>query len=107
MADYTVLLEKMLLKKAKGYTVKEKTEEYSLIDGVPELTKRKVSTKHIASDVSAVKALLQLSQLTDNAQNIYEMTDEQLKIEKLRLLNLLKVCDGVCQKENMEENDDN
>ena len=35
------LMEKILTKKAKGYTVKEKTDEYVVVDGVLSLTNAK------------------------------------------------------------------
>ena len=42
MNDYQQLLRQVLLKRAKGYTTKEKTEEYVVVDGEMTLTKRKV-----------------------------------------------------------------
>ena len=98
----TKLLEKILVKKAKGYTVKEKVDEYTVVDGSLTLVKRKISTKHVAPDVSAVKALLQMGDVQDNVQNL---TDEQLQLEKLRLLNLLKLCEDVNDKSKEDSND--
>lgn len=83
------LLTKILLKKAKGYVYHEKTEEYNVVDGEVLLTKRKVVTKRVPPDVSALKALLQM----DEYPSVSEMTDEQLQVEKLRLIKLLAMCD--------------
>ena len=91
MTDYKQLLTKILLKKAKGYTFKEKTEEFNVVNDQTVLTKKKVVTKHVHPDVSAVKALLQLS---EEELDVSKMTDEQLAVEKLRLLELLNICDG-------------
>ena len=89
--DYKQLLIKILLKKAKGYSFTEKTEEFNVTDGETVLTKKKVVTKRVHPDVAAVKALLQLS---EEDLDVSKMTDEQLKVEKLRLLQLLNICDG-------------
>ena len=91
MTDYKQLLTKILLKKAKGYSYKEKTEEFNVVDGNPVLSKKKVVTKRVHPDVAAVKALLQLS---EGDLDVSKMTDEQLQVEKLRLLELLNICDG-------------
>lgn len=90
MTDYKQLLIKILLKKAKGYSFKEKTEEFNVVEGKAQLTKKKVVTKRVQPDVAAVKALLQLS---EEQLDISKMSDEQLKVEKLRLLQLLNICD--------------
>lgn len=85
MTDYKKLLNQVLLKKAKGYVTKEKTEEYAVVDGEMTLTKRKVVTKHVAPDATALKILLQMEELPD----VTQMTDEQLQVEKMRLIKLL------------------
>lgn len=79
------LLTKILLKKAKGYAFKEKTDEYVVVDGVKQLVKSKVVTKRAQPDVNALKALITLAEDTD----VTKMTDEQLQVEKLRLIKLL------------------
>ena len=84
--DTKQLLIKILLKKAKGYAYKEKTDEYNVVDGKKQLVKSKVVTKHVQPDVAAIKALITLS---DAGDDVTQMTDEQLQVEKLRLLNLL------------------
>lgn len=81
------LLTKILLKKAKGYTYHEKTDEYVVVDGVKQLVKSKVVTKRVQPDVNAIKALITLNEDID----VTKMTDEQLQVEKLRLIRLLNV----------------
>lgn len=54
-------LLKSVLKKAKGYVVKEYVEEYNVVDGDVVLTKKKVSTKDIPPDMAAIKLLLESS----------------------------------------------
>ena len=84
--DTKELLIKILLKKAKGYAYHEKTDEYNVVEGKKQLVKSKVVTKRVQPDVNAIKALITLSDATDD---VTQMTDEQLQVEKLRLLNLL------------------
>lgn len=84
-ADYKALLTSILLKKAKGYLYSEKTDEYNVVDGEKQLVKSKVVTKRMQPDVSAVKILLQM----DVGCDLSELSDEQLRAEKLRLIALL------------------
>ena len=84
--DTKQLLIKILLKKAKGYAYHEKTDEYNVVEGKKQLVKSKVVTKRVQPDVNAIKALITLSDASDD---VTQMTDEQLQVEKLRLLNLL------------------
>lgn len=93
-ADYKSLLTSILLKKAKGYLYREKTDEYNVVDGEKQLVKSKVVTKRMQPDVSAVKILLQM----DADVDLYALTDEQLRAEKLRLISLLN--DSEEQQEN-------
>ena len=86
MKDEKQLLIKILLKKAKGYAYHEKTDEYNVVEGKKQLVKSKVVTKRVQPDVNAIKALITL---TDASDDVTQMTDEQLQVEKLRLLNLL------------------
>lgn len=97
MNNYKELLTKILLRKAKGYSYKEKVDEYVVVDGIKQLTKTKVTTKKVQPDVMAVKALLELD---CDEQDVTSMTDEQLQVEKLRLIRLLKVCDDNAQQIN-------
>lgn len=86
MTDTKQLLIKILLKKAKGYAYHEKTDEYNVVEGKKQLVKSKVVTKRVQPDVNAIKALITL---TDTSDDVSQMTDEQLQVEKLRLLHLL------------------
>lgn len=101
--DYKKLMEEVLLRKAKGYSFEEKTEEFAVVDGEMTLVKRKVSTKYVQPDVGALKAL---AELTDDIGDLSEMTDEQLKAEKLRLLKLLKLCEDGKVSDGIEEADE-
>lgn len=101
--DYKKLMEEVLLRKAKGYSFEEKTEEFAVVDGEMTLVKRKVSTKYVQPDVGALKAL---AELTDDIGDLSELTDEQLKAEKLRLLKLLKLCEDGKASDGIEESDE-
>lgn len=82
-------MKKALMKKAFGYTFNEVTEEYSTNEnGDSVLTKKKVTKKFNPPDVTALKILLEQSQLFDD--EILKMSDEQLIAERDRLLKLLK-----------------
>jgi len=98
--NYKQLLTKILLKKAKGYTVHEKTEEFVAVNGQVQLSKRKITTKKVPPDVNAIKALLQLS---EEEMDVCKMTDEQLAVEKLRLLKLLDICDKTSPLDTTQE----
>lgn len=84
--DCKQLLVSVLLKKAKGYSYKEKTDEYNVVEGKKVLIKSRVVTKRALPDLSAIKVLLELD---DGTVNFADMTDEQLRAEKLRLISLL------------------
>ncbi|MBR2871757.1 MAG: hypothetical protein IKB98_10385 [Clostridia bacterium] len=74
-----------LAKKALGYDATEVVEEYVLSEqGEVQLTKRKVTTKSVPPDVSALKVLME-----GHEKDISEWTDEQLEKEKQRLLKML------------------
>lgn len=79
-------LQTALIKKALGYDATEVVEEYvGGEEGEIRLTKKKVTTKNVPPDISALKILL------DEGQNqVSQMSDEQLEQEKNRLLGLLK-----------------
>ena len=79
-------LKDVLIKKALGYDVQEIVEEYSSDgDGEVKLSKKKVTTKYIPPDMTALKILLD-----ENQKGVTQMTDEELYEEKVRLLYLLK-----------------
>ena len=81
-----------LLKVALGYQVAHQTEEYAEVDGKLKLTKRKKTKKDIPPDLKAVQLLL----ANDEEGSLGELSDEDLEMEKARLLTLL-------QKEGGEE----
>ncbi len=79
-------LENALIKKALGYDATEVVEEYSSDnDGVVKLLKKKITTKNVPPDMSALKFLLDEGQ-----KDLTQMTDQELFEEKVRLLNILK-----------------
>ena len=78
-------LEQALIKKALGYDATEVVEEYVGDGDEIKLSKKKVTTKNVPPDMSALKFLLDESQ-----KQVGEMTDQELFEEKVRLLCLLK-----------------
>lgn len=72
-----------LLKRAMGYTVEEIVEEYAGDEKGGELIKRKVTTKPVPPDVTALKTYIELSKQDDGYAS---MTDSELVAEKERLL---------------------
>ena len=77
-----------LKKRALGYDSTEVTEEYTEgEDGSVRLIKRKVVSKNVPPDVSAVKLLIDIKSVDDD---ITLLTDEELEKEKLRLIKMLK-----------------
>ncbi len=71
-----------LYKKAVGYETSEIVEEYN---DVGDIVKRKVSTKYIPPDVTALKIYVEESDRGD----LVRLDDEELIKEKERLLKLL------------------
>ncbi len=81
-------IEKALKKRALGYDSTEVTEEYlDDGDGGVKLIKRKVVKKNVPPDVSAVKLLIEIEGETSDLSNL---TDDELELEKQRLLKLLE-----------------
>ena len=78
-------LEQALIKKALGYDATEVVEEYVGDGEEIKLSKKKVTTKNVPPDMSALKLLLDETQ-----KEVSEMTDQELYEEKVRLLCLLK-----------------
>ena len=77
-------LARSLYKKAVGYTATEKTTEYSP-EG--EVIKKKVTSKHYPPDITALKAYLEFS---SEGESLEGLTDEELIMEKERLLKELE-----------------
>jgi len=76
-------LNKALIKKAIGYDSVEIIEEYVDDGGEIKLNKKKITKKNVPPDMTALKILL------DNEKIPKDMTDEELEIEKNRLLKIL------------------
>lgn len=82
-------LNNALFSKAVGCTTSEVVEEYALDDqdGSMHLVKKKVTTKKLPPDISAVKTLLEFY----GTQNKFEnLSDEELYSERNKLIELLK-----------------
>ncbi len=73
-----------LKKRALGYDSQEITEEYQSDEEGVKMVKRKVVTKHVPPDVSALKTLIDM-----DGGDISNMSDEELELEKRRLLSLI------------------
>lgn len=84
------VLEK-LYKKAIGYDIEEVVEEYSGDEGGGELVKRKITKKPIPPDVTALKTYIEI---TENKSEFESMTDDELVIEKMRLIGELEIDKG-------------
>ena len=83
-------LKKALLKRALGYKVNEVVDEFSFDEGgAPKLNKRKVTKKHFAPDITALKLLIEKF-YKDNDIDVSQMTDEELLNEREKILQLLK-----------------
>lgn len=83
-------IRKALLKKALGYDADEIVQEYSFDEeGNASLAKRKVTKKHFAPDIAAVKLLLEKYYKTYE-EKVLEMSDSELLKEKTKLEKLLK-----------------
>lgn len=70
-------------KRACGYEAREVVEEYAVVDGSLELVKRRVTLKDVPPDMTAAKMAI-------DGGGISELSDDQLKAEKARLLAELK-----------------
>lgn len=77
-------VKKALRKKAFGYDTEETVEEFAYKEGEEILSKKKVTRKNVPPDITAIKMLL------EENDDLSEMTDEELKKEKIRLLKLLE-----------------
>ena len=91
-------IEEELIRKAIGYDVQEITEEYSLEN---ELVKRKVTTKHMPPDMSALKTLIELK---SEEGDLSKMSDEELAQLKIKLLSQLEVLAKGDKNENNNSN---
>lgn len=91
MLDEEEKLKKALMKKALGYDTQEVVMEYALDEnGQARLTKKKVTKKHVSPDITAMRVLFEKFSGGDLAEQIRNMSDEELQAERARLLNILK-----------------
>ena len=91
--DFKSSVEKMLLKKAMGYKVKENVDEYASVGEEMKLVKRRITTKYVSPDLAAAKTLLELNGREEQNDLSY-MSDEQLLRERTRLLLALESASG-------------
>ena len=86
---YKNKIEKALLKKAFGYNYKEVIEEYVVDESGQKLSKRKVTTKNVPPDISAVKFLLE--EISQNSSVDYaNLSDDELKAEIKNAMTILE-----------------
>ena len=77
------LLRQALIKKATGYDTDEIITEYVFTDDEERIVKKKVTTKSIPPDITAIKMLL------STTEDYNDLSDEQLVAERDRLIGLL------------------
>ena len=85
---YNKKLNKALIKRALGYMSREVTEEFSSDNGKMKLIKKKITKKKVPPDITAVKVLLDI--YGDQELDVSNMTDEELLLERDKLLEKLK-----------------
>jgi hypothetical protein len=73
-------------KKAVGYKSTESVEEIAEREGEMTVVKQKVTKKEVPPDVSAIKLLLECGEYGD----LSDLSEEELRMEKKRLLRLLQ-----------------
>ena len=72
-------------KKAVGYKVTETVSEYTAEGGTLTMVKQKITEKEVAPDLAALKMLKD-----EFGAEYADMNEEQLLVEKKRLLDMLK-----------------
>jgi hypothetical protein len=87
---YKEKIEKSLIKKALGYQYKEVIEEYSIGEDGEKLSKKKVTTKDVPPDISAVKLLLESLNVAQSV-DFDELSEEELKQEIKNAMKLLEM----------------
>lgn len=80
-------IKEAIMKVALGYSLEEVTEEYGVEDGQLKLVKRKETKKDVPPDLKAVKLLM-------DDKDYSVLSDEELEVEKQKLLKLLKEEEG-------------
>ena len=81
-------IQKALLKRALGYDSSETVEEYAKSGDDMTIVRKKITTKNVPPDITAVKMLL--DNMRENEHDLSELSAKDLEAEKLRLLALLK-----------------
>lgn len=91
MEDFNEIeLKSALIKRALGYDANEVVEEFNYDeDGHEKLAKKKITKKHYAPDISAIKILIERYGNLSK-EEIDLMSDEELKEERNRILKELK-----------------
>ena len=100
---YKEKIEKSLIKKALGYQYKEVIEEYSINEDGEKLSKKKVTTKDVPPDISAVKLLLESLNVSQSI-DFENLTDEELKQEIKKAVELLENNDKNMNDRNNDKN---
>ena len=96
-------IKKTLFRKATGYCTKEEVVEYTRDDQGGEIVaKRKVSKKHIPPDTTALRLLIEHF-YSQAFKDVEKMTDEELKKEREKIIELLKEEERNAIKANREE----
>ena len=90
---YRQKLEKSIIKKALGYRYKEVIMEYSIGEDGEKLSKKKVTTKYVPSDISAVKLLLDSLNVASDV-DLENLTDAELKAEIKKAMDMLEKGDN-------------
>ena len=86
---YRQKLEKSLIKKALGYRYKEVIMEYSIGEDGEKLSKKKVTTKDVPPDISAVKLLLDSLNVASDV-DLENLTDAEVKDETQQEMDMLE-----------------
>ncbi len=80
---------KSLIKKAKGYCYNEECSEFSYSEDGEKLNKKKITTKVVPPDLSALKGAIELLKQQDD--EIEKLTDEELTSSINKLIKELKI----------------
>ena len=100
--EYKSKIEKSIIKKALGYNYKEVIDEYAIDGNQKTLVKRKVTTKNVPPDLTAVKMLL--DEITNQQKDYSNMTDKEIVDE---IKKVLASFDFESDKNDKGENDEN
>ena len=79
---------KSLIKKAKGYSYNEECSEFTYSEDGERLQKKKITTKIVPPDISALKSAIELLKEHDN--EIEKLTDEELNNQINEIIAKLK-----------------